>query len=54
MAREPNLDTVNRALGETVKKLMAELAEADRENRRLRAELVEARRAADVNLGRTA
>jgi uncharacterized protein YlxW (UPF0749 family) len=52
MTREPDLETVNRALGETVRKLQKELADADRRIRRLREELAEAHRAAALASGR--
>lgn len=52
MVREPDVEVVNRALTLQVRKLMDELKEADRENRRLRAELAEAQRAADLERGR--
>lgn len=52
MSREPDLEVVNRALTLQVRKLMDELKEADEENRRLRAELVEMQRAADLERGR--
>jgi len=53
MVREPNLETVNRALSHTVRELMKQLNNADAEIRRLREELAAANRAADVNLGRS-
>lgn len=52
MTREPDLETVNRALGETVRKLQQDLADADRRIRRLREELAEAHRAAAIAAGR--
>jgi C4-dicarboxylate-specific signal transduction histidine kinase len=52
MTREPDLETVNRALGETVRKLQKDLADADRRIRRLREELAEAHRAAAIAAGR--
>lgn len=52
MSREPDLEVVNRALTVHVQKLTEELKEADREIRRLRAELADAHRVADVERGR--
>jgi len=52
MTREPDLETVNRALNETVRKLQQDLADADRRIRRLREELAEAHRAAALASGR--
>jgi len=52
MTRELDLEIVNRALGETVRKLQQDLADADRRIRRLREELAEAHRAAALAAGR--
>lgn len=52
MSRDPDLETVNRTLSSQVQKLMAELKEADAVIRRLRAELAEAQRSADLERGR--
>ena len=49
---DPDLETVNRTLSAQVQKLMAELTEADAVIHRLRSELAEAQRSADLERGR--
>lgn len=52
MTRDPTLEAVNRALSVTVQQLIADLSRADATIRRLEAELVDAKRAADLEMGK--
>ncbi len=52
MTREPTIEAVNRALSVQVQQLMADLSRADATIRKLEAELVDAKRAADLERGK--
>lgn len=52
MTREPTLEAVNRALAVMVQQLMDDLSRADATIRKLEAELVDARRAVDLEMGK--
>jgi hypothetical protein len=52
VTREPTIEAVNRALSVQVQQLMADLSRADATIRKLEAELVDAKRAADLERGK--